>query len=207
MKSVKYVFVFALAMLFFPAITKAECSYERLSELSKIAGNVQFSYSYEVKDKRPVFYVDVTNITGDIYVKEIDKTFYRDSQIRYNNGKTVNFVIYSNDVLCRGEVLLKRSITLPAFNKYSTYKQCEKYRGFELCQKWADTSALSFDDFNKKLVEYIGSLNQEEEIDAETYSFTKFLKENLVIIATVLGFVILLILLIYFERRISYGRS
>ena len=207
MKSLRYVFIFVLAMLFFPVITRAECSYERISELSKIAGNVQFSYSYEVNNNRPTFYVDITNVIGDIYVKEGDNVFYTDSEVQYNSGKTIDFVIYSNDPLCKGTTILVRNITLPAFNKYSAYKQCQKYSEFERCYKWANTSHLSYDDFYRELTNYIGTLNQDQDDATETYSFIDFLRNNLIIIITVLLLTVLLVLLFYFERRISYGKS
>ena len=63
-------FIIAIALVL-PFSVKAECDYEREAELSRIASNVQFSYTYRMNNNGSlVFDVNIINVPEDIYIIE-----------------------------------------------------------------------------------------------------------------------------------------
>ena len=72
-KQIKYVIFALMCMCVTPLITHAECDYQRKAELSRMASNVQFSYTY---DENIDFTVNITNIIDDIYVSNINRKIY-----------------------------------------------------------------------------------------------------------------------------------
>ena len=130
----RYVLLFILCMILFPNISKAECSYERQAELSRIASNVQFSYSYEMGNSYPKFTVNITNVTSDIYIKDSTENLYIGNSEFYP------------------------TFSLPYYNIFSSYDECKKYPSFELCSLWGGAKASSENDFRNKLNTYVKTL-------------------------------------------------
>ena len=101
----KYLLVFLGSLFLFPLVSNAECSYERQAELSKIASNVQFSYTYEVVEGTPQFNVNIINLTNDIYVQYTNDMFrpiisgVGEKTIAGTNGSTMNFARGSENVV------------------------------------------------------------------------------------------------------------
>ena len=126
MKRLKYLICFMVCVFACPLISNAECSYERQAELSRIASNVQFSYTYEMTENYPRFTVSVTNITNDIYVIDdygVIISGATEGNRTYQGSNNIEFVIYSNDSSCRGEKLLTQYVSFPTYNKfYNTNK-------------------------------------------------------------------------------------
>ena len=84
-------------LFLFPSISYAECDYQRTSELNKIASNVQFSYSYDVGDNNiPNIYLNISNITSDIYVEHFGDIYNSDVEhLQFEGFKTTKFNIFS----------------------------------------------------------------------------------------------------------------
>lgn len=158
-KKTKYV-LFLIIVCLFPNVVHADCSYERMAELSRIASNVQFSYDYEIEkniDTRAVFYVDVSNITSDIYIEdEYKNKVFNSGRInqKYFSEQTAVYHIYSNDASCKNELLLTKYLSFPIFNPYSQKEACQKNPSFKLCAVWMDTSMYHQEDFNAELEKY-----------------------------------------------------
>lgn len=143
-----------ICMCVTPLITHAECDYQRLAELSRLASNVQFSYTYDLSQGL-TFTLYVTNLTSDLYTKDaFENVIYGGSekQFSYSSGN-YNFTIYSNDSACAGEELLTKSINLPTLNVYSLYDECNQYPRFKYCQQWGEFS-ISEEDFYAELNNY-----------------------------------------------------
>ena len=67
---IKYLFVFVFCMVITPFMVHADCNYERTAELSKLASNVNFSYTYMIEKDNIKYTVNAINIANDIYVKD-----------------------------------------------------------------------------------------------------------------------------------------
>ena len=71
MKKVKLFIVFVFCVFSFPFVVRAKCDYHRMSELNKMAGNVQISYTYELKDDSLLYTVYLNNLVNDMERKII----------------------------------------------------------------------------------------------------------------------------------------
>jgi len=166
----KYLLVFLGSLFLFPLVSNAECSYERQAELSKIASNVQFSYTYEYNtDNGVIMNIITNNITNDVYVvNEHNQTLQAPEDIRrYPGAKSYSFEIYSNDPNCKGELLLTRYISLPTYNRYSEYQECKTHPEFEYCQIWLNTADLTKSGFDEKLNSQLQSENVNDDSELE----------------------------------------
>lgn len=182
----------------------ASCDYVRKAELSRIASNVQLSYNYEIVGSIPRFYVNISNVTSDIYVE--DETYGnvidKDGVVTYDySGVTIKYNIYSNDDNCKGEKILTKYVTLPGYNAFSKFYKCDKYPEFKYCQVWLDTRGLTQEDFDSYFNNYVN----EKENALHSKSFLEIIKEfalsNIVwIVLTIICF-ILLVVLIHIRRR------
>lgn len=206
MRCLKYVIITILFMVSFPMITKADCSYERQAELSRIAGNVGFSYGYEItNENEPVFTVTVINVTGDIYVRDaLTEKIVTTSEgtFTYSNvGGSINYDIYSNDANCRGEKIMRQSVTLPPYNKYSQNEDCTLHREYKYCQPWIDTSGVSEETFDEGLYGYVYGMSSD--IDATgKIDVSEWFEQYMPLIVVCIGGLILLPILIFIRRKI-----
>ena len=165
-KSKKKKWLFVFLILFF-GITRvnAECDNAKIVELSKQANNIQTNY--EVKEEEfPLanenesesgedsyvlnfVYLNVYNITQDIYVKIYDKESEYNEEIHFddtdngtytlkieNVNKIKNFSIdvYSEDP-CTVDLLRKVSITTPMHNELHDLSACEGSEAY-YCEEW-----------------------------------------------------------------------
>lgn len=199
----KYLFVFLGSLFMFPLVSNAECSYERQAELSKIASNVQFSYTYDSVNDMPKFNVIITNLTNDIYIKDDSMNTIigtGEKNYQYENGTSVTYKIYSNDPSCRNEQILTKYINLPAYNAFSNTEECIKNPNFDYCQVWTSTG-LKAEDFETKYEQYQNELEEKEKQNEQkgTIEIIKlFIQNNLnVIIMCLIAVLILLTMFIY----------
>ena len=162
--------LFLLIILFlFPIKVSAECSSERIAELSKMAENINLSYTYKIGEEDAVFKVTASNLTNDIYLvseeEDITVSGVNDKTIdkEFSSGTTLNFVVYSNDKNCKNTALINKYITLPYYNIYSNYGMCKEYPEHEYCKRWYDSSKISRSDFERALADYSDKIMDEEE--------------------------------------------
>lgn len=201
--------LFLLAILvLFPFKVSAQCSTERIAELSKIAENINLSYTYEVGEEDAEFKVTVSNLTNDVYLvsneEEITVSGINEKTIdkKFPSGTTLNFVVFSNDKNCKNEALTNKYITLPYYNLYSNYGMCKEYPEHEYCKRWYDSSKISRSEFERALADYSDKLMDDEEKVKETKekTFLDMLEEiwnnyNIFIIIS-LGLILVIVVII-----------
>ena len=163
----KYLVFTLLCLCVTPLVTHAECDYQRTADLSRIANNVQFSYTYDLSEGL-TFTIYVTNLTNDIYVVDAygnrfsgvgEKSLVYSSSdvIGFQNGDQVAFTFYSNDNNCKGTEITTKYVNFPQYNGYSRLEACQQHPDFRYCQMWMDTSYLTYDQFEKDLNEFIAN--------------------------------------------------
>ncbi len=199
----KYIILFVLCMMLFPNITKAECSYERQAELSRIASNVQISYNYEKEENSgPVYTVNITNLFNDIYIKDEDDNIYigtNEVNVNYIFGGVYSYNIYSNDSNCKDEFLLTQYVSLPYYNMFSSYDECKKYPELDICSLWGGAKAETQNDFYNKIKEYENSLNSDEYISKEE---SDDISNNTVYVIMLICGIITLSLLLILKKKV-----
>ena len=157
-KKVKYLFFAIVCMCVTPLITHAECDYQRLAELSRLASNVQFNYVYNNNGE---FTIYISNLTNDIYITDYYGRIINggaERQVVHTAGFTAKFKIFSNDSRCLNEEIITKNISLPTFNPYSTYDECSQYPNFKYCQMWGDFS-IDDEQFYQEFNQYVSQLN------------------------------------------------
>lgn len=204
----KYVLI-ALIIWLIPNISQvqADCSYERIAELSRIASNVQLSYTYEIGESAR-FDVTLTNLTNDIYVMDEEENVVSgagEQTLSYDHGQDIKYTFYANDSNCYGEELLTQYITLPNFNEYSNYAGCTHYPQFKYCQLWANTEDITSEQFYSQLQSYAaGEDATVETVETQETSLWEAIKnvvdENLVMIIMCLVAIIILVTYVVIKK-------
>lgn len=212
MKKVKFLLCFVFCVFACPMISNAECSYERQAELSRIASNVQFSYTYEADaEAAPNFTIQAANITDDIYVVDYlyqTRSQGQESSFSYGaGGSSVRFDIYSNDNECYGERILTSYIDLPVYNSFSTLEDCNGYPNFKYCQTWLNTSSLTQEQFDDAFYNYIVDNKVEKTNEkVQQNDFEKFVRENSIIIIAIVGLIVASLLFVLGKKIVRRRR-
>lgn len=193
---VKIIAFFLLLLFIFPNNVRAECDNTRLSDLSSIAGNVRLSTTYRLVDNYPIFTVEISNITDDIYLVDNKGTvFTKASNVKdYYHFQSPSYVIYSNDPNCYGFKLLERNISIPHYNTYSLLDVCKNSPGDSLCGLWGYSGFATEEEFLKAFNEKYSTntLVIDDEVEKTTSSFNVYLIVAVAIILT-LGIVVLFV--------------
>lgn len=202
-KQIKYVIFALICMCVTPLITHAECDYQRLAELSRLASNVQLSYTYSEENG---FQITMTNLTNDLYATNIygQRIDGGAERVFEAVSGSYNYDIYSNDSNCPGEFLLRKSINLPVRNSYSYYDECKQYPNFKYCQMWSNIS-VTHEQFMEELEQYKGNVEEmKDQLTTEKISIFDTLLEVLGanwFMFVFLGVVVLLTLIIFFVKK------
>ena len=202
-KQIKYVIFALICMCVTPLITHAECDYQRLAELSRLASNVQLSYTYSEENG---FQITMTNLTNDLYATNIygQRIDGGAERVFESVSGSYNYDIYSNDSNCPGEFLLRKSINLPVRNSYSYYDECKQYPNFKYCQMWSNIS-VTHEQFMEELEQYKGNVEEmKDQLTTEKISIFDTLLEVLGanwFMFVFLGVVVLLTLIIFFVKK------
>lgn len=209
----KYLFVFLGSLFIFPLVSNAQCSYERQAELSKIAANVKFSYTYDTTNGFPTFNVIITNLTNDIYVEHTNDMFgsiisgVGEKQFSSTNGDNLTFDIYSNDNNCRGTKIMTQYLNLPKYNDLSNREECKENPDFKYCQVWNDNENITSENFDTSLKKYKNDHEDTQKTnDSDVWSKIKiFLLQNKIILIT--SGICIIILVIYGVYRFKQRRN
>lgn len=158
----KWNIIFFGLLLLFPFKTSAECDYKRLADLSKIASNVNLSYSYLIGENgEPKFFVNISNLTNDIYMVDYDNNIISgvfEKEFEYYSGSNMRFIIYSNDPNCYGEKIMTKYLKIPKFNSFFNTDECKNNPNFKYCSLWAKND-ISDDAFKAELNNYLNDIN------------------------------------------------
>ena len=197
----KYVFI-TLILLMAPNIVHAECSYERVAELSRIASNVQFSYDYEMVADNPIFTVHINNLANDIYITDNYGQQYigtGEYNAVYQNGEEIAFTIFSNDSNCRNEEIITKYLSLPHFNVYSLDPVCTEIPNFQYCSLWLDNEGIDYATFINKANEYKQSKAMDNAADTTEQitwweTLLDYFSSHMYIFVMIIGLIILIII-------------
>lgn len=208
MKGKKIFYIVLTLICMSPFMVKADCDYQRLAELSKLASNVKVSYNY---DSNANFTVTLTNLTDDIYVTDNFGNTFNGSgerQVSYGSGNTVTYQVFSNDANCPGRQLGTKYITLPSFNPYYATDDCKNNPGFQYCQKWT-SSVININTFDSALADYedeISGVNDEKAEESSIWEIiVNFFEENFYIVIglgiVILVFIVMLIIRLWPKKK------
>ncbi|MCI9110464.1 MAG: hypothetical protein HFH47_01475 [Bacilli bacterium] len=196
----KYLIIFVACFFLFPLASNAQCSYERQAELSKIASNVKFSYTYDVIENEPHFSIAITNLTNDIYIRDDNFNHYINGvgeiNLKYDiDGIAIQFDIYSNDVNCKAEKILTKYINLPNYNRYNQFSECTEEPDFKYCEIWSNTNSIDEAEFRKQIFEY--SHSQKKNVPQENKTnLSEWIKNNQVYIISVIMCILIIVVMI-----------
>lgn len=166
MKKILFLLLFIIPISV-SARSKTSCDYKLVSNLKKLASNVDITYTYKIVEDNVYYDVTISNIQENIYFKtnfSNDIYYYSDT----NNGEIVienvfpgnnKFTFYSSDSGCLNEKLVVKNINLPYYNRYYNYDECKGIEDFSSCQRWS----LNNDDYNtflEKTLKYKSSLEK-----------------------------------------------
>lgn len=204
---INYLLVFLGCMLIFPLTSNAQCSYERQAELSRIAANVQFSYTYEIENNDsaiPRFIITATNLTNDIYITDLEGNTSinrTEMQMSCYDCQKIAIDIYSNDDACKNEKLLTQYVSLPIYNKFYKKDICVKNRDDEHCALWRNNDVYSLSDF-EKLFKNKTNENVNEDNNIATNDFLRIIRQNKgIVVASIVVFMLIIIFVIAIKRR------
>lgn len=192
--------ILASILLFGPNIVEAEssCSYSELAELNDIAANVKTTYEpVSIKTGTAIdvdnstidnivyvdayvkgFYINVLNVTEDIYVKisndkdngvltfknaDTDGGLAKFQTTKSNEIVTYTIEVYANKYDCTGELIRKYTMITPMYNTYSELQVCSENSDFYYCQEFISTENISLDAFYKNLEKYETKVEEEKQ--------------------------------------------
>ena len=210
MKKRIFVFLVALFMVFpftvnADEINNVESTYSALNGLVTENG---YTYYYVNGVKQTGFQVIMTNLTNDLYAKDIYGKIVAGGQenvFAYASG-SYYFDIYSNDSNCPGLYLIRKTITLPVFNVYSLYDECKQYPNFRLCSYWGNLNISQeqfmseFNTYKNRLENDINDFNEKNKTNIVD-KLLDFLKENIAVIIS-LGVIVTLTIIILVIKKI-----
>ena len=211
-KQIKYVLFTLICMCVTPLITHAECDYQRQAELSRLASNVQFNYTYNILDS-VAFNLYVTNLTNDIYVVDSYGNYFvgeGEKSLTYStlnipsfsDGASVTYQIFSNDNNCKNELLMTKTINFPHYNPLSKLSECTANPGFRYCQVWQNINSVSMSQFEQELSKYTQEKQQMVAAEGEEqnwFSYILGLFENPFVRGTAIFLIIVVVFTIIFN--------
>ena len=90
---------------------------------------------------------------------------------------TYNIKVFLSSGNCSGKQIRTITISVPAYNSYSTNSYCKAFPEFKYCKKFMDTSNLNINEFTKKFNDYITKQNQGNE-ESKKFDFLALLKNK-----------------------------
>jgi len=186
--------------LLIPFDVEASCDYQTKADLMKMASNVQINSSYELVNNYPVFYVELSNVTPEIYVKDnLGNTITYDSNkvLEAVNGSSFNYTIYSGHPSCFGEKLNTKYVNLQTYNKFYGTDDCKQNPDFGYCKLWYDAD-FTVEYFRELLSEYKNKKNVSQiEQSNESGNYLVYILAG--------GCLTILTIIIIVVRRKKYG--
>lgn len=164
--------VFFIVLFTIPLSVKADCSYQDIVRLKKLAGNVSFSYRYNEDNFIINFEITVSNLTNEIYMIDhsTEKYYYSNNEDftmkGYFPGKTIRFDFYAKDSSCTDQRLFTNYVTLPFYNTYHDSYICKDLQDFELCQKWLKHD-MTYKEFHDAITKHLNKTEVQPEKTSE----------------------------------------
>lgn len=208
-RRLKYL-LFALVCIFVtPLMTHAKCDYQRQAELSRIASNVQISYTAKIVNNSPEYTVNILNVPNDIYIVDsAGNKFASQSEFVHKYfiwDNKVSFTIYSNDNNCKGESILTKSVSFPHYNQYSSLPECQQHADLNLCSLWYNTSSYSQNEFLTALnkASNVKTISEVKEEKGWTDVFKGIIHDNFIyVVLSVICVIILSVIIVVRKVRV-----
>lgn len=217
---IKRTIVFIIVLFIMPmyvfARSKTDCDYTLLSDLKKIANNIDFTYEYKIENNIAYFDITITNITNDVYIVDSNNNSYYYSDtvngiLRLDNFKSgkYQFKVISNNIECLSNNLLVKTLSLPYYNEFYNSEVCNGLENYYMCYKWYNYRG-SYDLFEYEVNKYKESLKIDNIVndDVNISLFDKII--NFILKYFYLIFIIVLILImiiIYLVKLIKFRRN
>ena len=141
--------IFMFVLLFAPLIVKAECSTDEVIRLKSLASKISITYDYTEKNGYISFSATFHNVHKDLKLIDVNNKEYSSNE-EFSDVKIDNlnfsgtYYPYSSDELCKG-------------NETKT-----------VCQKWTNTSSITYEQFKKALEEKKGTDTKTSEDDQKS---------------------------------------
>ncbi|MBQ6282230.1 MAG: hypothetical protein IJK66_01685 [Bacilli bacterium] len=213
MKKLRYLL---LMLLFIPITTLAKydvidsrCTNSFKTALRSDANDVVYRLSKNIENDKVTYKVIFYNITKHMYLADSNGKKYSSNVIDgLTPGSKIQVIIYaSNNNYCEGYKILTKVINVPYYNKYSKSDLCKGYENYFLCKENSNVN-LSEKEFEKKMNEYIESLNKREETeikpqenDETNIDVLGYIYEHRHLIIVSLTIILLVLLRIIMKRR------
>lgn len=203
----KIVFCMISLLFVFPISIEAyECSGEDKERLQALSNNISITLEEQDDGNIGVVFAGVSkslrilNPQNWMYYRNVSENEIGEVKISdLKQGTTYRFEISSASSVCLMEKFRTITINVPSINPYYNDKVCDNAKEYSLCQKWT-TVSISYDEFVKKVNDYISSSNnsdtniKENTIDKKFDFFTFYEKYYLV---TFIGLICTLGILIF----------
>ena len=179
-KTISYLIIVFIGFMFITIYPKADdCTYKDQQALNKEVSNIKMSY--EFIDNDPLHYhfkINITNIPDDLKLVITDDYSSNNLELTKDNTDdgiysfetliatrkvTFNIDIYSIGNSCYNKKLRSKKLITPRYNPYSSSYICEQVPDFEYCNKFKDTSSLTYEQFIKKGEQYKAKFYKNEE--------------------------------------------
>lgn len=163
----KIVFWLIMLIMSLPDCIKAyECSNSDRERLQKLANNITYTLEETTINDNIYFNLTFAGVSHELEIFFTNKYLYYNnlyndyfSEVHIGNlpsGRTYVFNIQSGNV-CIFDVVRTITINTPHYNSYYNDQICNNAKEHAYCQKWNDTSNVTYDTFYSKVNEYIKS--------------------------------------------------
>jgi len=204
------IFVLMFFALFNPISVKASCTYSELSDLKKIASNINVSYDSYMENDIPKFNVFFNNLNDKLYIKDTStgniftnhNTTLNELVLNYfKEGTTSKIEVYSYGETCHDYLLYTTYVVLPSYNKFYGNSLCEGIEDYKLCQKWV-SNTMTYKDFYNDIKKYKKSLEKQEmETQKEKVSVSELILNFIYDYGIIIGVSLLIIYITVFIVR------
>lgn len=176
--NLKKLLLIIAVLLFSPMTTKAlnsACTTSEQNRLKTLVNETQVVYELYTQDAEDelgpykAFRIIITGFSADFYVWNQTHGIYMEfngnstvSDDGYAPNQSLELPFYaSNEGVCRGYLISTKIVQLPPYNVYSEDPLCVGHEKFELCQKYSPVKVSSYDEFVRRVQEYIDSLKND----------------------------------------------
>ena len=172
-------FVIMMLFLLFPTTIDAAwyCEYADLAKMKNLASNINISYDYKIENNDASFTITLSNVYRDLYIYDVtnNKYYYPDADqdmtefviSGYDDGKSYRFSVYTTLAKCEDKLVYTFYATTPKYNQYYNDPLCDGHANYNLCQRWANLSNMTYAQFQQNMQEYLESLKSDDLLEED----------------------------------------
>ncbi len=197
---------FVLFVLLFPLIVNAKCTSEEMARLKSLASKISLTYGYEESDKNVAFSVTFRNVHKDLKIVDVitGKQFSSNNEFSDFTLSNIHiegshkFNILSNSKNCLNQKIAIRQYVIPYYNAYYKDPLCSGNESKTVCQKWTNTSGLSYDKFKESFNKKNDVVAQPQEIPEPSLLTQLFVNYYYILFG---GIIIISLIIIFILNR------